>query len=563
VRAVKTDAELFYTPGKPNRGPEYITSEHPASERYSKPSKLLENPDAIIIGTGIGALSLASTLAQKRGMKILLLEQEKVPGGGTRCHEIEGFEFNSGVDSIGDMDPRVGRGLFRATADYITRGQLEWAKMPEVHEKCTFGDDVYDWYSSPEKNIEWVERRFPGEGNIRAYYDLEVKSEWWAWSWAVTKFAPSWVPEGLRERFYSAFGGKWRKYMARTTAEVFGEELGFSRRLIAIFSYMYGNHGKTPELSPFAFHSVNLLHYRTGAYYPVGGPSQIANCVLPIVEEAGGQVAVSSPVDQILIENGRAVGVRLRDGTEVRSKLVISDASAYVTYMELLPDEVRDQHGFPALFAQTAPSPAMCYLYLGYDEEIDLPAHIVWHMPTYPGLDPYDLDASDRLYKSEMKFEGMGGYSLSPSARDPVYHQRHPGKSTAKVLAEAPADWVKRYREDPSFRPEFEKGVRENLMKLAHKHFPMLKGKTPSVVRTGVPVGCNPRAWGGCSLGIEPSGDHFTRDTHWLRPKTPIEGLWLTGQDSFSAGICGSMVSGSITYAAMTGDWLFMLDNRL
>ena len=91
-----------------------------------------------------------------------------VPGGSTHCHEIDGFEFNSGGDSIGDMDPRVGRGLFRATADFITGGKLEWAKMPDVHETCTFGDDVYEWFSSPEKNIEWIERRFPGEGNRHA-----------------------------------------------------------------------------------------------------------------------------------------------------------------------------------------------------------------------------------------------------------------------------------------------------------------------------------------------------------------------------------------------------------
>ena len=118
---------------------------------------------------------------------------------------------------------------------------------------------------------------------------------------------------------------------------------------------------------------------------------------------------------------------------------------------------------------------------------------------------------------------------------------------------------MRRYREDRAFRPVFEAGVRENLMALVDRHMPQLAGKTPRVVRTGVPMGCNPRAWGGCSLGIEPSGDHFVRDTHWLRPQTPIDGLWLTGQDSFSAGVCGAMVGGSITYAAMTGDWRFLL----
>ena len=275
------------------------------------------------------------------------------------------------------------------------------------------------------------------------------------------------------------------------------------------------------------------------------------------------ELAVSTPAEKILVENGRAVGVRLGDGTEVRSKLVISDASAYVTFMQLLPDDLRDKLEYPARFAATAPSPAHLYLMLGYDEEIDLPKHIVWHMPTYPGINLYDLSAADKAYKNEGRFEGMGGYLLCPSARDPVYRERHPGKSTIIVLAEATPEWVKRYREDPAWRPEFEKAVRENLMKLVERHVPQVKGKTPALIRTGVPMGCNPRAWGGCSLGIEPSADHFTRDTHWLRPKTPIDGLWLTGQDSFSAGVSGAMASGLLTYSALTGDWLFMLDSRL
>ena len=68
------------------------------------------------------------------------------------------------------MDPRVGRGLYRPAIDFITGGRLGWAKMPDVHETACFGDDVYPWYSSPEKNIEWVGRLFPNEGNVRAYY---------------------------------------------------------------------------------------------------------------------------------------------------------------------------------------------------------------------------------------------------------------------------------------------------------------------------------------------------------------------------------------------------------
>lgn len=553
-----TDLDLFHHPGWRNPGPRFLDAASPAKSRYHAPARYLDKPDAIVIGSGIGGLGIASILAQKKGMRVLLLEANVVPGGCTHVHEIDGFEFASGIDSIGDMDPRVGRGLFRPTIDLITGGKLGWAKMPDKHEVCTFGDDLYEWFSSPARNIEWVERHFPGEGDVRAYYALEEKIEWWAWAWGATKLLPTWIPEGGREAFYRAFGGKWRSYMGRPVTRVFREELGFSPRLAAIFSYMYGNHGRTPDEAPFAFHAVNLYHYRNGAYFPVGGPGQIAECVVPIVEAAGGQLAVRSAVARILVKDGRTEGVELENGERISCPLVISDASAHTTFVDLLDPELGEALGYRQKFQHIGPSPSHVYLLLGYDEEIDLPQHIIWEMPTYAGIDRYDLSAADRLYKGQRKLEGMGGYVLSPSARDPVHRERYPGTSTVVALAEGIPDWVDRGRKDPSFHEEMAAGLREHLLRIVHRHMPMLRGKTPKLVRAGIPMGCNPRAWHGSSLGLEPSGARFVEHTHWLRHQTKIGGLWLTGQDPFSAGFCGSMASARVCYAAMTGDWGFM-----
>jgi all-trans-retinol 13,14-reductase len=306
---------------------------------------------------------------------------------------------------------------------------------------------------------------------------------------------------------------------------------------------------------------VNLFHYRDGAYYPVGGPSQIAECVRPILERHGGQVAVSSPARRVLVENDRVAGVELEDGTEIRCDLVISDASAYTTFMELLDPEVSARHGYRQRFDTIGPSPSHVYLELGYDESIDLPKEIVWQMPCYDGVSPWDLSRSDELYKTQRLLRGMGGYLLSPSAREPLHPLRYPGTSTVVVLAEGVPAWVERARNDATFRQEFSEGLRENLLRIAHRHMPVLVGKTPKVIRSGLPMGCNLRAWHGCSLGLEPSGERFVRHTHWLRPKTSIDGLWLTGQDAFSAGFAGAMMSSRITYAAITGDWPFVLSS--
>ena len=551
--------DLFFDSSRPYDGPPLLTAQRPAKSKYRPATSLLKDPDAIVIGSGIGGLGIASILAQKKNHRVLLLEAQKTPGGCTHCHELGGFEFNSGIDSIGDMDPRIGRGLFRPTIDFITGGKLQWAKMPDVHEICAFGDDVYKWYSSAEQNIEWVEREMPDQGDVRKYYRLEEQIEKSAWSWGLSKLLPEWMPESMRESLYRATGGKWRTYMGRTTDEVLRGELGFSEKLAAVYSYMYGNHGRTPKHAPFAFHSANLYHYRNGAYYPVGGPGQIAECIVPIIEQHGGQLAVGTAVERILIEDDRAVGVKLQNGEEVYSKRVISDASAWTTWTQLVEPEIAVRHGYAKRLEQLQPSPAHLYLFLGYDEALELPKEIIWQMPEYAGVERYDLSQADELYKSQMKFEGMGGYVLSPSARDPLYAQRYPGKSTVIALAEAPANWVTRARADKRFEAELKEAVTENLTKIVHRHMPQLKGKTPAFSLAGVPMGCNPRAWHGCSLGLEPSGDRFVKHTHWLRPQTKIAGLYLTGQDAFSAGFAGSMASARLCYCAITGNWPFML----
>ncbi|HEY3449993.1 MAG TPA: NAD(P)-binding protein [Myxococcales bacterium] len=551
-----TDADYFFTAGQKHEGPPLLTAKMPAKAKYKKPDKLLEKPDAIVIGSGIGGMGMASLLAQKKHMKVLLLESSPVPGGCTHVHEIDGFEFASGVDSVGDMDPRVGRGMYRPAIDFLTGGKLKWAKMPEVHEVCTFGDEVYDWYSTHEKNIEWVEKKFPGEGNVRAYYDLEKKIESWATTWALTKLAPEWMPVGMRDGIYF---GAWRKYMDRHVLDVFKNELGFSDRLAAIFCYMYGNHGRTPDKAPFSFHSVNLGHYRNGAYFPAGGPGQIAECIVPIVEAAGGQLAVSTAVKQIMVENGQVTGVELENGEKVFCKLVFSAAGAPTTFLEMLDPELSAKLGYAEKFKEIGPSPSHVYLLLGYDEAIDLPKHIVWEMPTYEGVGRYDISKADELYKGQGVLKGMGGYLLSPSARDPLHSERYPNTSTVVALAEGIPDWVARAKKDTVWRDEFAAGLGENLMKIVERHMPMLKGKTPKLRLSGIPMGCNPNAWHGSSLGLDPSAERFVKHTHWLRPRTKIGGLWLTGQDAFSAGFAGSMLSSKVTYAAWTGNYLSML----
>ena len=536
-----------------NAAPPYIGEGNLAIDKYDRPASLLDNPDAIVIGSGIGGLGIAALLARRKGYRVLVLEANDVPGGCMHCHEMGGFEFNSGIDSIGDMDPKKGRGILRPTIDYLTENRLQWAEMPDMHEIAEFAGDQYPFYSNPDKNKAWMKERFGDDVKVDEMLKLEERVEAAVTGWALTKILPEWFPHGLKESLHQTIGKKWIDYLGKSVNDVLVGELGFPEKLASVMGYMYGNYGAIPAKAPFAFHAINLFHYRYGAYYPVGGPSYIVECIVPTIENRGGQVAVKCRVDEILVEGNTAVGVRLDDGTVINSRLVISDASAYTTFMDLLPRNLSKMHGYPPKFDDLGPSPVHMYYFLGYDDAPDLPAHIVWHLPAY------DIDAADAKYRANMDFEGgQACYILCPSGRDPAFKERYGNKGTVLVLAEAPGEWVERQKTDPAFKAELIAKMEAHFHQIVEHHIPQLKGKTPTFKEAGLPINCNPWSWKHCSYGAEGTKRRFVDHTNWMKPRTKIDGLYLSGQDAFAPGFSGAMLGSRACYTAITGNLLFM-----
>ena len=78
-----------------------------------------------------------------------------------------------------------------------------------------------------------------------------------------------------------------------------------------------------------------MLH-EGAAGYPVGGSLPLARNVERRYLELGGEVQYGARVDEILVEGGRAVGVRLADGSEERADVVVSAADGHATIYDML-----------------------------------------------------------------------------------------------------------------------------------------------------------------------------------------------------------------------------------
>ena len=90
-----------------------------------------------------------------------------------------------------------------------------------------------------------------------------------------------------------------------------------------------GLYGLPPSLSAFVGHALLINHYSNGGYYPVGGSAVIAKSIVPIVESRGGQALVNHSVNEIIVEDGKAVGVRVTQKRgETRSRRGFTQTSS-------------------------------------------------------------------------------------------------------------------------------------------------------------------------------------------------------------------------------------------
>ena len=106
------------------------------------------------------------------------------------------------------------------------------------------------------------------------------------------------------------------------------------------------------------------------AGYPIGGSLPLALAIEKRFKSLGGKIEYRARVEKILVENNRAVGVRLDDGTEHKADDVISAADAHTTIFEMLGgnyvnDEIKGN------FERFEPFQPLIYVGLGLNRKMD------------------------------------------------------------------------------------------------------------------------------------------------------------------------------------------------
>ncbi|HET8848911.1 MAG TPA: NAD(P)/FAD-dependent oxidoreductase, partial [Marinobacter sp.] len=503
--------------------------------------------DAIVIGSGIGGLTTAACLS-KLGKKVAVFEQHYTAGGFTHSYDRNGYEWDVGVHYIGDMGANhtLGKQLF----DHITDGQLKWAPMDAHYDRIFLGDQHIDLVAGPANFANALKAAFPGEGNAIDTYLGYLK--------AVSSAMPSVViKKMLPERLAGPLGALVRRqapaYLNKTTREVL-ESLTSNQTLIATLTGQWGDNGLPPAQSSFIIHALIARHYLHGGYYPVGGASEMARTIIPVIQQSGGDVFTYADVTRILINKGRATGVRMADGTDVQAPLVISNAGVFNTFGKLLPEDAPHRDDYLQKLGQVKRSMASVCLYIGLKdtaENLQLPKTNFW---IYPGAD-YEGQLQ-RFWEDPEKADIPLTYISFPSAKDPTFETRYPGRSTIEIVAPGPYEWYAEWADQPwGKRGEAYEAMKEayaqRLLEKLYDKLPHLRGKV-DYYELSTPLSTNYfcRYEHGEIYGLDHTPERFEQD--WLKPKTRIPGLYLTGQDVLTCGVVGAMIGGLMTTIAVS-----------
>jgi all-trans-retinol 13,14-reductase len=509
--------------------------------------------DAIVIGSGLGAMTFGAIMA-KLGKKILLLEKHYVPGGFTHVFKRKEYEWDVGIHYVGDVHKEFT--FMRIMFDYITDHKLDWKEMDEVYDRVVLGENVYDFKAGKENFIEMLYERFPGhEAEIDKYietvYKAASKNKRFFQEKAYPSLLSALAGPFIRKGYY--------EFSDKTTKEVL-DGISDNEELKAVIAGQYGDHGMPPGDSSFVIQALVNKHYWKGGAFPVGGCQRIAETIIPLIEAAGGAVAVRAGVEKIIVKNGKATGVLMEDGSTIEAPMIVSGAGYLNTMGRLLDSDVQKAIGYKAENG-VPPSTSHVCLYIGLKEnlrELGIGNSNYW---VYPHND-HDRGVREYLEDAEKPFPVT--YISFPSLKDPEWDERYPGKSTIEMITLAPYKWFEKW-EDERWKhrgdeyENYKEYFSQRLLKELYKQFPQLEGKidyyelsTPLSTKHFV------NYEHGEIYGLDHCPKRF-RMTE-LRPRTPIKNLYLTGQDIVTVGIGGAMMSGVLTAAHVTGKFK-LVDN--
>jgi all-trans-retinol 13,14-reductase len=498
--------------------------------------------DVIVIGSGMGGMTTAAALA-RFDHKVLLLEQAQTIGGLTHSFTRNGFTWDVGLHYCGTFGSNQFAGRI---LDWLSGGTIEFRSIGTVYDTLHFPDDVEIAVGRPaEAYKRELKDRYPDNAaEVDAYFEALLAAEE-AGQMAGAERA---MPDLFRSAYHWWNRRKIERWCGRTTREVI-DELITDPQLAAILSAQWGTYGGIPEEASFAVHAIIMGHYLEGAGYPVGGAAAIAKGLVPVIEASGGDARAGTAVSELVIEDGKAVGVRTSTGQEFRAGSIVSAMGAGETVKHLLPDDLR-QGDWAREISTFKPSVCHFEVYIGFEGDIakygaTRASH--WFHETWGSNDGIWSGAADDPIQTI--------FVSFPSLKDPEHDPGPANRHTGDLMVLADWSAVAEFAdggatERPGEWAALKERIEAQMLAFFTRKFPTLAPlityhELGTPLATAAFTGHNE----GGFYGIETTPRRMLSEA--FNARTPIPGLFLSGQDVMCPGIAGALAGGMFGAAAI------------
>ncbi len=498
--------------------------------------------DVIVIGSGMGGMTTAAALS-RFDHKVLLLEQAQTIGGLTHSFSRNGFTWDVGLHYCGSFgsDQFAGKIL-----DWLSGGTIEFHSVGTVYDMLHFPGKVEISIGRPADAYKMeLKDRFPDSAaEIDAYFEAVLAAE----EAAHMVGAERAMPDPFRSAHHWWNNRKIERWCGRTTRDVLGELIS-DPQLAAILSAQWGTYGGKPEEASFAMHAIVMGHYLQGAAYPSGGASAIAKGLVPVIEASGGSARAGTPVRELIVEGGKAAGVVTSAGQEFRASSIVSAIGAGETVKHLLPKDLQDDDWAREV---STFKPSVCHfeVYVGFEGDITK------HGATRANHWFYETwDTNNGIWNGGADDPIQTMFVSFPSLKDPLHDPGPNQRHTADMMVLADWSAVAEFADGgaaakPSEWAALKERIETQMLDFFAAKFPALVPlityhELGTPLATAAFTGHN----NGGFYGIEATPRRMLSEAFNVR--TPLPGLFLSGQDVMSPGIAGALAGGMFGAAAI------------
>jgi all-trans-retinol 13,14-reductase len=254
----------------------------------------------------------------------------------------------------------------------------------------------------------------------------------------------------------------------------------------------------------------------------------------------------------------------MEDGTIIECDRVVSSAGYHNTFGKLVPEAVTKRLEIPRRLS-IGNSSGFLMANIGLSaspEELGLTCANLWYHPTRADGDMFGAVSDFMADPLNPAHDPMIMVTF-PSIKDGLGEEAHAGKTTCQVLCTVDYAWFEKFADHKNRRrgPEYEALKTqwgERLVALLLRFYPQLEGHIELVdVSTPLSIQHYLRTDEGGAVGLDHSPARFTdwEVMRHLNSRTPISGLWLTGQDTVTCGQPIAQASGLITAMRVLGFW--------